>query len=191
VTDEANASTLDHAAQASDHGFQADVARLLELMTHSVYSERDIFLRELISNSADACEKLRYESLAEESLAADAGAPLVTIALDKSAHTLSVTDNGVGMSREELVSALGTIASSGTRAFYSAFMVADRVEAATRRAGAAEAYLWTSDGKGSYQIAPLEDSDAPKMGTRVTLHLKAEAEEFLEPYRIERIVREH
>ena len=216
MTDEANASTLDPRTQASDYGFQADVARLLELMTHSVYSERDIFLRELISNSADACEKLRYEALANETLASEAGAPLVTIALDKAARTLIVTDNGVGMSREELISALGTIASSGTRAFldklasektgeesqsafigqfgigfYSAFMVADKIEVATRRAGAAEAFLWTSDGKGAYQIAPLDNADAPKLGTKVTLHLKADAEEFLEPHRIEQIVREH
>jgi molecular chaperone HtpG len=216
VTDEANAPTLEPSVGATAHGFQADVARLLELMTHSVYSERDIFLRELISNSADACEKLRYESLANEALAARSGSPLVTIELDKSKRALSVTDNGVGMSREDLVSALGTIASSGTRAFldklategaseesgrafigqfgigfYSAFMVADKVEVATRRAGASEAFLWTSDGKGSYRIEPLDDAQAPKIGTKVTLHLKAEADEFLEPYRIERIVREH
>jgi molecular chaperone HtpG len=217
VTDEANAPTLDQRAQASNYGFQADVARLLELMTHSVYSERDIFLRELISNSADACEKLRYEALSNESLAAEAGAPLVTVALDKTTHTLSVTDNGVGMSRDDLVDALGTIASSGTRAFldrlaaenasddddrrafigqfgvgfYSAFMVADKIEVVTRRAGACEPFHWTSDGKGSYQIAPANLELAPKVGTKVTLHLKAEAEEFLEPYRIERIVREH
>jgi len=214
VTDDVNAPAMDKTAKTTDHGFQADVTRLLELMTHSVYSERDIFLRELISNSADACEKLRYEALANESLAEQAERPLVVIALDKGARTLSVTDNGVGMSSEDLVSALGTIASSGTRAFldklstendeagrafigqfgigfYSAFMVADRIEVATRRAGAGEAFLWTSDGKGSYQITPLAESDAPKVGTRVTLHLKSEADEFLEPYRIERIVREH
>jgi molecular chaperone HtpG len=216
VTDEANAPTLDERAQASDYGFQADVARLLELMTHSVYSERDIFLRELISNSADACEKLRYEALANEKLASEAGAPLVTIRLDKTARSLSVTDNGVGMTRDDLIGALGTIASSGTRAFldklaaenasgenersfigqfgigfYSAFMVADKVEVATRRAGSSEAFLWSSDGKGSYQIAAADPEHAPRVGTRVTLHLKSEAEEFLEPYRIERIVREH
>jgi molecular chaperone HtpG len=216
VTDKANAPTLDPRAQADDYGFQADVARLLELMTHSVYSERDIFLRELISNSADACEKLRYEALANEQLAAEAGAPLVTIALDKAARTLSVADNGVGMSRDDLVAALGTIASSGTRAFldklaadnvgdenrrafigqfgigfYSAFMVAENVEVVTRRAGSNEAFIWTSDGKGSYQIAAADSERAPKAGTTVTLHLKTEADEFLEPYQIERIVREH
>lgn len=218
MNDHAETHTID-AAERSDYGFQADVARLLELMTHSVYSERDIFLRELVSNAADAIEKLRFESVANEALAAQAGAPLVTIALDKEARTLSVADNGVGMSREDLVAALGTIASSGTRAFldelaakggdeqggekggtligrfgigfYSAFMVADRIEVATRRAGSADAFLWTSEGKGSFRIAPLAVADAPAVGTKVTLHLNAESEEFLEPYRIEQILREH
>jgi len=197
-------------ANASSHGFTADVARLLEMMAHSVYSERDVFLRELVSNAADACEKLRYESLSNEALAADAGAPLVTISLDKDARTLTVADNGVGMSRDELVSALGTIASSGTRAFldkldgdaggsligrfgvgfYSVFMVADRVEVTTRRAGQGEAWLWTSEGKGTYEITPAGD-DAPSVGTRVTLHINSGSDEFLDAWRIENIVREH
>ncbi|HEY8214894.1 MAG TPA: ATP-binding protein, partial [Methylocystis sp.] len=118
--DAASVETAAPAAEpqaAADFGFEADVARLLELMTHSVYSERDVFLRELVSNAADACEKLRYEALSDEKLAAQAGAPLVAIALDKDKRTLTVADNGVGMSREELISALGTIANSGTRAF--------------------------------------------------------------------------
>ncbi|MGZ9116651.1 MAG: ATP-binding protein, partial [Methylocystis sp.] len=174
-----DAASVDAAAPAADpqpaadFGFEADVARLLEMLTHSVYSERDVFLRELVSNAADACEKLRYEALSDEKLAAQAAAPLVTISLDKDKCTLTVADNGVGMSREELISALGTIANSGTRAFldklgkekdagfigqfgvgfYSAFMVADHVEVATRRAGQDQAWLWSSDGKGSYQIA--------------------------------------
>jgi molecular chaperone HtpG len=105
------------APPAEEFGFEADVAQLLELMTHSVYSERDVFLRELISNAADACEKLRYESLSNEKLAPLAGAPLVTITLDKDKRQLTVADNGVGMSRDELISALGAIANSGTRAF--------------------------------------------------------------------------
>ncbi|WP_442756505.1 molecular chaperone HtpG [Methylocystis sp. JAN1] len=195
-------------------GFEADVAQLLELMTHSVYSERDVFLRELISNAADACEKLRYESLSNEKLAAQAGAPLVTITLDKERRQLTVADNGVGMSHDELVSALGAIANSGTRAFleklgkengsegssligrfgvgfYSVFMVADLVEVATRRAGEDEAWLWSSEGKGTYSIAPLAPEKAPPVGARVTLHLNAESGEFLEPWRIENIVREH
>ncbi|WP_330084561.1 molecular chaperone HtpG [Methylocystis iwaonis] len=202
------------APQAAQFGFEADVAQLLELMTHSVYSEREVFLRELISNAADACEKLRYESLSDERLAAEAGAPLVTIALDKEKRQLTVADNGVGMSHDELISALGAIANSGTRAFldklgqegagegasligrfgvgfYSVFMVADLVEVATRRAGDDQAWLWSSQGKGTYSIAPLALDDAPKVGARVTLHLNAESDEFLEPWRIESIVREH
>jgi molecular chaperone HtpG len=202
------------APQAAQFGFEADAAQLLELMTHSVYSEREVFLRELISNAADACEKLRYESLSDEKLAADAGAPLVTVALDKEKRQIVVSDNGVGMSRDELISALGAIANSGTRAFleklgketegegssligrfgvgfYSVFMVADLVEVATRRAGSDEAWLWSSQGKGTYSIAPLALDDAPAVGARVTLHLNAESDEFLEPWRIETIVREH
>lgn len=215
MSDHDQSTTID-ASQSSDHGFQADVARLLELMTHSVYSERDIFLRELVSNAADAIEKLRHDALSNEALAAKAAAPLVTIAIDKDARLLSVTDNGVGMSREDLVAALGTIASSGTRAFlddlekkgggetkgaaligrfgigfYSAFMVADRIEVATRRAGSDEAFLWTSEGKGSFRIEPLAVDAAPDPGTRVTLHLNGESDEFLEPSRIESILREH
>ncbi len=202
------------APPAAQFGFEADVAQLLELMTHSVYSERDVFLRELISNAADACEKLRYESLSDEKRAAQAGSPLVTIAIDKAKRQLTVADNGVGMSRDELIASLGAIANSGTRAFleklgkdaanegssligrfgvgfYSVFMVADHVEVATRRAGEDAAWLWSSQGKGTYSIAPLALADAPPVGSRVTLHLNAESDEFLEPWRLESIVREH
>ena len=118
-TGDTPAETITMAAkpEGTQHAFQADVARLLHLMVHSVYSERDIFLRELISNAADACEKLRYEAIAEPSLVQD-GQPFgITIAIDKDAKTLSVSDNGVGMSEEDLIGALGSIASSGTRAF--------------------------------------------------------------------------
>jgi len=216
VTDDANSATLD-AGPASSHGFTADVARLLQLMAHSVYSERDVFLRELVANAADACEKLRHEALSDASLAEKAGAPLVTIGLDKEKRLLTVTDNGVGMDEAELVSALGTIANSGTRAFldrlgsekteglaqsligqfgvgfYSVFMVADKVEVATRRAGSDKAWLWTSEGKGTYTIEPveLEAAPAPAVGTRVTLHLNAESDEFLESWRVERVLKEH
>ncbi len=209
-----NDAVTAEAPQAAQFGFEADVAQLLELMTHSVYSEREVFLRELISNAADACEKLRYESLSDERLAAEAGAPLVTIALDKEKRQLTIADNGVGMSHDELISALGAIANSGTRAFleklgqegagegasligrfgvgfYSVFMVADLVEVATRRAGDDQAWLWSSQGKGTYSIASLSLDDAPKVGARVTLNLNAESDEFLEPWRIENIVREH
>ncbi len=203
-------------ASASSHGFTANVARLLQMMAHSVYSERDVFLRELVSNAADASEKLRYEALSDEALATRAGSPLVTISLDKDKRLLTVADNGVGMGREELVSALGTIANSGTRAFldkvgggddksglgqgligqfgvgfYSVFMVANKVEVTTRRAGSDEAWLWTSDGKGSYTIAPAALQDAPVVGTRVALHLNGESDEFLEAHRVEHVLREH
>jgi molecular chaperone HtpG len=216
VTDDATSATIDPNARTSSHGFTADVARLLQMMAHSVYSERDVFLRELVSNAADASEKLRYEALSNEALAAQAGAPLVTIALDKDKRLLTVADNGVGMGRDELVSALGTIANSGTRAFldkvggaenkdglgqgligqfgvgfYSVFMVADKVEVTTRRAGSDEAWLWTSDGKGSYEIAPAALEDAPVVGTRVALHLNSDSDEFLEAYRVEHVLREH
>ena len=185
---------------ATTQSFEADVSRLLHLMVHSVYSDREIFIRELVSNAADACEKLRYEAIANPELIAD-GAPFaITIALDKDAKTLTVSDNGIGMSREDLTAGLGTIARSGTKAFldklaaedakseaqaligqfgigfYSAFMVADEVVVETRRAGADEALRWSSDGKGSFTIAPLALDDAPLRGTRVILHLNAKFE---------------
>ncbi len=195
--------------------FQADVSRLLDLMVHSIYSERDVFLRELISNAADACEKLRYEAIASPDLTADGEGFAIRVVLDKDAKTLAVVDNGIGMGREDLDRALGTIASSGTKAFldrigaeaeeesgnligqfgigfYSAFMVASRVEVVTRRAGTDEAWRWTSDGKGSYAVAALPLSDAPSRGTKVTLHLNEEAaKDFLEPWRLERLIKEH
>ncbi|MFZ1961369.1 MAG: molecular chaperone HtpG [Methylovirgula sp.] len=200
-------------AAAESHAFQADVARLLDLMVHSVYSERDIFLRELVSNGADACERLRYEALTDPSRIAKDPDFLITVSLDKHARTLTVADNGVGMSETELAQSLGTIASSGTRAFldslkddapvgkdligqfgigfYSGFMVAERIDVETRRAGNDEAHLWSSDGKGTFSIAPLALEAAPARGTRVILHLKEEASEYLEPAHVERILREH
>ncbi len=200
-------------ATSERHVFQADVARLLHLMVHSVYSERDIFLRELISNAADACEKLRYEAVGAPRLLEDENPFVIKIALDPDQGTLSVEDNGVGMSHEDLMSSLGAIASSGTRAFmekikgaegasaeligqfgigfYSAFMVADKVVAQTRAAGQAQAFAWTSDGKGEYEIAPLDLESAPSRGTRIVLHLNAESKEYLEAFRVETIIREH
>ena len=214
------------------HAFQADVARLLHLMVHSVYSERDIFLRELISNAADACEKLRYEAIAEPALTQD-GQPFgISIALDQDAKTLS--DLGqrhrhVRAGSDETRSARSP--SSGTRAFLDRIAATKghrrrtmpskdeteqaekagdligqfgigfysqpswlpiEVEVDTRRAGADFAYRWTSDGKGSYAIASLRRSTvAPVRGTRVTLHLNAESQDYLEAYKVERIVREH
>ena len=200
---------------ATTQSFEADVSRLLHLMVHSVYSEKEIFVRELVSNAADACEKLRYESIARPELVERGGPFAITVSLDPDAKTLTVADNGIGMSREDLTDALGTIARSGTKAFldkltqeeagkeaaaiigqfgigfYSAFMVADEVVVETRRAGTDAAWRWSSDGKGSFTIAPLQLDAAPERGTRVILHINEESREFLEPYRIERVIKEH
>ena len=206
------------AAEAKTQNFEADVSRLLHLMVHSVYSDRDIFVRELVSNAADACEKLRYESIAHPELI-EGGSPFaISITVDAEAKTLTFADNGVGMDRADLVDALGTIARSGTKAFldrlaadgpdkqaaeaqaligqfgigfYSSFMVADEVVVETRRAGEGEAWRWSSDGKGSYTITALPLDVAPTRGARVTLHLNAESESYAEAAKIESIVREH
>ncbi|MDD3446880.1 MAG: molecular chaperone HtpG, partial [Zavarzinia sp.] len=186
-----------------------EVARLLHLMVHSVYSEKEIFLRELISNASDACDKLRYEALTEPALTADdPGGFRVEIALDREARTLTIADNGIGMSKDELVANLGTIARSGTSAFveqlsgdeskdmsligrfgvgfYSVFMVADRVHVVSRRAGEAQAHAWDSDGAGTYSIGPAERATR---GTTITLHLREGEDEFLDAWRLKRIVK--
>ena len=199
--------------QAESHVFEADVAKLLHLMVHSVYSDKDVFLRELISNGADACEKLRYEAIAEPALLGEDPKPRIALTIDADGRRLTVEDNGIGMSRDELVEALGTIARSGTKAFmdrveaaqtkegaqligqfgigfYSAFMVADRVDVVSRRAGAAEAWLWSSDGKGSYSVAPADLAEAPARGTRIVLHLMEDAKTYAERHTLERIIKE-
>jgi molecular chaperone HtpG len=191
--------------------FQAEVAELLHLMVHSVYSETDIFLRELISNASDACDKLRYEAIAAPDLIADAEAPKILIAPDKKADTLSVIDSGIGMNRQELIDNLGTIARSGTRSFlsrlteakdgagligqfgvgfYSAFMVADRIIVTSRRAGADQVWTWSSSGGSGFEIAPASEDDARRImrGTEIVLHLKPDAKKYLETYEIERVV---
>jgi len=195
--------------------FEADVARLLHMMVHSVYSDKDVFLRELISNAADACEKLRYELLSDPALAGEDGQPRITVTLDPDARQLIVEDNGIGMSEVELVEALGTIARSGTRAFmervaaaregakegegaqligqfgvgfYSAFMVADKVDVFSRRAGADVAAHWASDGLGSYTIQLVDPAEAPARGTRIVLHLKEEAAGYAEQFTAQRII---
>ena len=193
--------------------FEADVAKLLQLMVHSIYSDKDIFLRELISNAADACEKLRYEALAEPSvLAGDDSQPRITVILDPDARRLVIEDNGIGMSAAELSEALGTIARSGTKAFmeriaaskdaesaqmigqfgvgfYSVFMVADQVEVASRRAGSEAASVWASDGQGAYTIRSARLDEAPARGTRVTLHLKEDAADYAQAFKVERMVK--
>jgi molecular chaperone HtpG len=196
--------------KADNRPFEADVAKLLSLMVHSVYSEKDVFLRELISNAADACERLRYEAIASPGLLGEDPGLRITLTLDPEKRSLTVEDNGIGMSRAEMEEALGTIARSGTKAFverieaeksdgvqligqfgigfYSAFMVADRVGVISRRAGTGEAALWSSDGKGTYSIAPNPLEDAPRRGTRVLLQLKEDAANFAERSTVERIV---
>ena len=200
-------------AKKETHAFEADVAKLLHMMVHSVYSDRDVFLRELISNSADACERLRYEAIANPALLGSDSTFRITLAIDADKKTLTVEDNGVGMNREELIHELGTIAHSGTRAFlekveaskndgagaaligqfgvgfYSAFMVADKVDVISRRAGSEEAWQWSSDGKGTYSVAQVALADAPKRGTRVLLHLMQDATSYMERFTLERVVR--
>jgi molecular chaperone HtpG len=198
---------------AETHAFEADVARLLHMMVHSVYSDKDIFLRELISNAADACEKLRYEAIENPSLLGKAPDSRITLSLDEAEQKITVEDNGIGMNREDMIEALGTIARSGTRAFmeriqankagegaqligqfgvgfYSCFMVADRVDVVSRRAGSSEAWQWSSDGKGSYSIAAANPASAPSRGTRITLHLMEDAKSYTSRWTIERLVKE-
>jgi molecular chaperone HtpG len=192
--------------------FEADVAKLLNLIVHSVYSDKEVFVRELISNAADACEKLRYEAIASPALLGDDPTLRITLLIDADNKRLTVEDNGIGMSREEMVQGLGTIAHSGTKAFldrieaaqssegatligqfgvgfYSAFMVADRVEVFSRRAGSEEAWQWSSDGKGTFSVAPAALDAAPRRGTRVVLHLMDDAKSYAERFRLDRIVR--
>src|SRR5690242_20856676 len=193
---------------AEKHEFGAEVGRLLDLVVHSLYSEREIFLRELVANAADAMDRRRFESLTDPALAPPAEAK-IRIVPDKQARTLHIADDGIGMTRQELIDNLGTIARSGTRAFgaalasakpeerpsligqfgvgfYSAFMVADRVEVTSRRAGMEEASTWASEGKGDYTLAPASRAEA---GTDVVLHMKSDAEEFLELFRLQAIIR--
>src|SRR5580693_2979510 len=190
------------------HSFGAEVGRLLDLVVHSLYSEREIFLRELVANAADAVDRRRFEALTDSSLAPPADAK-IRIVPDKEGSTLLISDDGIGMTRQELIDNLGTIARSGTRAFaqnlasakpedrpnligqfgvgfYSAFMVADRVEVTSRKAGSEESFTWASEGAGEFTLS-LAERDTP--GTDVMLHIKADAEEFLEPVRLETIIR--
>lgn len=192
------------------HAFQAEVARLLHLMVHSVYSNKDIFLRELISNAADACERLRHSALTAPDLIRDDPEFAIRLEVDEAAKRLVVADNGIGMTQEEMIENLGTIARSGTRAFmdklgeakdgsaligqfgvgfYSAFMVADQVEVVSRAAGSDEAWRWSSDGMGEFTVEPVDLADAPARGSRVVLHLKDDALSYAKAGNIERVVR--
>ena len=198
---------------AATHAFEADVARLLHMMVHSVYSDKTVFLRELISNAADACEKLRYEALSAPDLLGDEARTQIAITLDPDARTLTIEDNGIGMTADDMAEALGTIARSGTKAFmdriaassgsegaqligqfgvgfYSAFMVAAKVDVVSRRAGADTASVWSSDGLGTYTIAPVDIAQAPARGTRVVLHLLEDATSFTDRYTVERLIKD-
>jgi len=193
--------------------FQAEVGKLLEIVAHSLYSHKEIFLRELISNASDACDRLRYAALTEPGLKAGSGEFEITLSVDAKGQALTLADNGIGMSREDLTENLGTIARSGTQAFvkrlsaeaggsngdmaligqfgvgfYSAFMVAKKVDVLTRRAGEDTAWLWSSDGKGEFTI---EEAAREIQGTDVTLHLAKGESEFLEEARLRNIVKSY
>jgi molecular chaperone HtpG len=191
--------------------FEAEVGRVLDLVINSLYQHREIFLRELISNASDACDRLRYASLSEPALLGDDPALRILITPDKAADTLTIADNGIGMSRDELADNLGTIARSGTQSFmrqlsgdaakdvhligqfgvgfYSAFMVASEVEVVSRRAGEEHSWRWRSDGRRGFTIEPM-DEPAPR-GTAVTLKLRDDAKEFQDEYRLRQIVRSY
>jgi len=195
--------------QRETRSFETEVSQLLHLMVHALYSNREIFLRELISNAADACDKLRFEALAQPDAISQPAQLTIDVSVDKETRQIRITDNGIGMSRDEVVANIGTIARSGTKefvsrltgdqkkdaqligqfgvGFYSAFTVADRVTLETRRADAPEdaAVRWESEGTGSYT---LEDCSRALPGTEVTLHLKEDADEFLESYRLRHII---
>ncbi|MDD7804955.1 MAG: molecular chaperone HtpG [Endozoicomonas sp. (ex Botrylloides leachii)] len=201
MTIEANKETL---------GFQTEVKQLLNLMIHSLYSNREIFLRELISNASDASDKLRFEALHDSSLMESDGTLEIRIGFDKEANTVTINDNGIGMGRDEVVSHLGTIAKSGTAdflknltgdqkkdsqligqfgvGFYSAFIVADKVTVETRRAGSEEGIRWESDGSGEFTV---ENIDKEQRGTCITLHLKDDANEFADGWRLRNIIRKY
>ena len=204
------------APKTETRSFQAEVSRLLDIVAHSLYSEREVFLRELISNAADACDRLRYLAITDQKLLGDETELQIHITIDKAAKTLTIADNGVGMSREELIDNLGTIARSGSGAFmkemagksgddskkdavsligqfgvgfYSAFMVASEVAVISRRAGTDEVYEWVSDGKGEYAISEGA-ADTPR-GTRIKLTLRDDAEEYLDENRIREIIQKY
>ncbi len=188
--------------------FQAEVARLLHLMVNAVYSDKEVFLRELISNASDACDKLRYLALTDPSLTADDPDFKIDIHVDTSARTITIADNGIGMDRDDLINLLGTIARSGTGAFvqemtgdakkdaamigqfgvgfYSVFMVAEKVEVTTLKAGTDQAHKWTSDGAGEYTVAEAERDGR---GTEIVVHLREGEDEWLQPYRLEQVIK--
>jgi molecular chaperone HtpG len=201
MTDVENAETQD-----AKLPFQAEVGRLLDIVAHSLYSDKEVFLRELISNAADACDRLRYAAITDAALTAD-GAPFeIRLIADKDKRTLTIADTGIGMNRQDLIENLGTIAKSGTSAFlsalgdskkdvnligqfgvgfYAAFMVSTQVEVVSRRAGETDAWRWVSEGKGEFSVGP---ADKATHGTAITLHLREGDDEFLDEWRLRDIV---
>jgi molecular chaperone HtpG len=201
--------TTETAPQAETHAFQADVQQVLQLVIHSLYSNKDIFLRELVSNASDACEKLRFEAIADPALLEGGSDLAIDLAIDADARTLTIRDNGIGMSHDELMQNLGTVAHSGTRrfldsiaagqkvdaqligqfgvGFYSAFIVADSIAVTSRRAGHNEAWTWRSAGDGQFSIEPAS-ADAPR-GTTLQLHLREDADDYLQAWKLKSLVR--
>ncbi|RLB64073.1 MAG: molecular chaperone HtpG, partial [Deltaproteobacteria bacterium] len=199
-------------AKTEKHEFQAEVREVLNLMIHSLYSNREIFLRELVSNASDACDKLRFEALQNEALMGGDAELKIEIEVDEEAGLVTVRDNGIGMSRQDVVENIGTIARSGTKkflesasenkefdsnligqfgvGFYSSFIVADKVTLKTRAAGAdaSEGVLWESDGSGEYTLSQV---DLPKQGTEVTLHLREDAKEYKAPWSVRSLIQKY
>ena len=196
---------------AEKHNFEAETGKVLNIVINSLYSNKDIFLRELISNASDACDKRRYKSLTDKSFASTIDLN-ININVDPKAKTLKISDNGIGMSKDELISSLGTIAKSGTKAFlegitkqknkddnlsligqfgvgfYSAFMVADKVEVISKGIGTKKSHHWTSDGQSSFTIS---ETDKDVDGTEITLHIKKDEKDYLDTFRIENIVKKY
>lgn len=212
ITEGMGYSPMNTETHSETHGFQTEVKQLLHLMIHSLYSNKEIFLRELISNASDAAEKLRFQALSNGALYEDDGDLKIRIEFDKDAKTVTIDDNGIGMTRDEVVEHLGTIAKSGTSqffsqltgdqakdsqligqfgvGFYSSFIVADKVDVFTRKAGAdkADGVHWSSAGEGEFTIATV---DKERRGTRIVLHLKAGEEEFADGWRLRSLVRKY
>ena len=202
----AKSATKKSDQSAKPQAFQAEVGKLLHMMVHSVYSDRDVFLRELISNASDALDKLRYEAIANPDLLENDIKLEITLKPDKATKILTISDGGIGMSAEELSDNLGTIARSGTQAFvekikdapsligqfgvgfYAAFMVASKVEVFSRKAGSNDGHVWTSDGEGTFTVAPAADLSR---GTKIVLHLRDDAGDYLEDWKLEEVVRSY
>src|SRR5690554_2259160 len=205
-------SQSDTSATTETLGFQAEVKQLLHLMIHSLYSNREIFLRELVSNASDACDKLRFEAIDRPELYEGDTELRIRVDFDKEKHTITISDNGIGMTRNEAVNNVGTIARSGTKeffsqltgdkqkdaqligqfgvGFYSSFIVADRVSVLSRRAGTpeTEGVLWESEGQGEFSVAPAEKAER---GTSITLYLREDEAEFADGWRLRSVLRRY